>query len=72
MESSEIDGICPQASPWSNVDLEIEPTLQTSDSMLFLPNSIYLAMQQALGGTEATRNREKGVWLHFSYILPIA
>lgn len=60
MEGREIEGICPQASPLSKIGLEMEVTLQTSDSMLFLPDSTHLVMQQALGCTEATSNRETG------------
>lgn len=39
--------LCPR------IDIEIEPSLQTSDPMLCHPNSIYLAMQEALRCTEA-------------------
>ena len=44
----------------SRIDLEIEPSLQTSESVLYHPNTIYLAMQDVLRPTEATRSREKG------------
>ncbi|KAF6095152.1 hypothetical protein HJG60_012119 [Phyllostomus discolor] len=73
--SKDIVGTCPWASPLAKGSSDdratTEPRLWAPDSACSLPDSVWLAVWQALRCTEATRNGERGFGYTLGRLCPL-